>query len=77
VLYEFRVENFVGYGSLFPNQSAAQEDAQERLRQKLDIDGDGEPVVSPESGGFNYSTTLTDDQPYIWGPASVKLVIWQ
>lgn len=77
IVYEFNVENFVGYGGLFPNQTAAREDAEERLKQKLDLDGDGDPVVSPGSSGYNFSSTFADNQPYIWGPAKVRLVIWR
>lgn len=77
VFYSFNVENFVGYGDLFPNRTAAQEDAEQRLEEKLDLNGDGAPVVPVSSNDYNYSSNFIGDQPYIWGPASVKLVIWK
>lgn len=59
----------VGYGKLFESQSAALEDARERLNQEM---GEFINAENIETGSLS-----TGDQPYLWGPASVKLVIWR
>lgn len=59
----------VGYGGLFENRTAALEDARERLEEELG------PFVS--ATGIDTGTVSTGDQPYLWGPASVKLVVWR
>ncbi len=59
----------VGYGKLFENQSAAIEDAKKRLEEEMGEFIDAENI---ETGSLS-----TGDQPYLWGPASVKLVIWR
>lgn len=59
----------VGYGSLFENQSAALEDAKQRLEEEM---GEFINAENIETGSLS-----TGDQPYLWGPASVKLVIWR
>ncbi len=59
----------VGYGELFDNRSAALDDAEERLEQTL-----GDYVEATE---IDTGTVSTGNQPYLWGPASVKLVVWR
>ena len=59
----------VGYGKLFENQSAALEDAEERLEEEM-----GQFI---DATGIDTGSLSTGDQPYLWGPASVKLVIWR
>jgi len=59
----------VGYGRLFDNESAALEDAKQRLETEM-----GEFI---EATGIETGSLSTGDQPYLWGPASVKLVIWR
>ncbi|MFB6213111.1 MAG: hypothetical protein ABEJ07_00900 [Candidatus Nanohaloarchaea archaeon] len=59
----------VGYGPLFENRTAAVEDARERLKDALG------PFV--DATGISQDTLSTGDQPYLWGPASIKLVIWR
>lgn len=63
------VPSQVGYGQLFENQSAALDDAKQRLKDVLG------PFV--DATGINTGTISTGNQPYLWGPASVKLVIWR
>lgn len=58
----------VGYGDLFENQSAAVNDAESRLENVLG------PFVN--ATGLSTDSVSTGNQPYLWGPASVKLVIW-
>lgn len=59
----------VGYGDLYPNQTAALNDARERLKDRLG------PFV--DATGIETGTFSTGNQPYLWGPASVKLVVWR
>lgn len=63
------VSSQVGYGNLFANKSASLEDAKQRLEEQL---GEYADATSIES-----DTLSTGNQPYLWGPASVKLVIWR
>lgn len=74
--YTMQIGNSVGYGPLFPNETEAKENARKRLKEKLDFDGDGEPIVNVESDDFRTSSNVLGDEPYLWGPANVKLVIW-
>jgi len=59
----------VGYGQLYPTRSEAVNDAENRLEDKLG------PFV--DATGIETEQVSTGDQPYIWGPASVKLVVWR
>jgi hypothetical protein len=77
VLYTVRVNGSVGYGQLFENKSFAEKDAEERLKQKLDVNEDGSPDVSINSSGVDLSSSFTEEQPFIWGPAVFKMVVWQ
>ncbi len=77
VFYDYLVDGSVGYSGLFENQSAAVKDAEKRLNQTLDVDGDGVVEVSVNSGSLNVSSTQLSGQPYLWGPASIKLVVWR
>lgn len=63
------VPSQVGYGDVFENRSAAVEDAEERLEDKM-----GKFV---DATGIETGELSTGSQPYLWGPASVKLVIWR
>lgn len=63
------VPSQVGYGGLFENRSAAVDDANQRLE---DLMGQYADATSIEN-----DVVSTGNQPYLWGPASVKLVIWQ
>lgn len=63
------VPSQVGYGTLFENQTAAVTDAEQRLRDTM---GDYVDATSIDTG-----TVSTGNQPYLWGPASVRLVIWR
>jgi hypothetical protein len=63
------VPSQVGYGGLFENQSLALEDARERLEDRM-----GRFV---DATGIDTGTLSTGNQPYLWGPASVRLVIWR
>ncbi len=77
VLYTVLVDSSVGYNGLFPNATAARSDAEERLMDKLDVDNDGSPDVSLDSDDIDMTSTEIGGQPYLWGPASVKLVVWR
>lgn len=59
----------VGYGKLYENQSAALEDAKQRLEDEM-----GQFI---DAKGIETGSLSTGDQPYLWGPASVRLVIWR
>lgn len=59
----------VGYGELFENRSDALEDARQRLEDQM-----GQFI---DATGIETGTLSTGNQPYLWGPASVKLVIWR
>ncbi len=65
---EIGLPSQVGYGRLFDNRSSAVDDAERRLEEQL--------------GQFAEATDIEDDtlstggQPYLWGPATVRLVIW-
>lgn len=73
--YTVNVPSSVGYGGLFPNETAAQQDAEERLRDELTLYGD-EPIIDPNESNFEYTESVLGDQPHIWGPTNVKLVVW-
>jgi len=62
------VPSQVGYGELFENRSNALDDAKERLENRM-----GRFV---DATGIDTGSLSTGNQPYLWGPASVKLVIW-
>jgi hypothetical protein len=62
------VPSQVGYGGLFSNKSDAVEDAEERLQEQL---GDYAEATEVDS-----DTLSTGNQPYLWGPASFRLVVW-
>ncbi|MFB6144093.1 MAG: hypothetical protein ABEJ98_02160 [Candidatus Nanohaloarchaea archaeon] len=62
------VDSQVGYGKVFSNRSAALKDARQRLNQTL---GDFVDATQLDTG-----TVSTGSQPYLWGPAQVKLVVW-
>lgn len=62
------VPNQVGYGELFETEDEALDDAEERLEERM-----GEFA---EATNIELEELSTGGQPYIWGPASVKLVIW-
>ncbi|MFQ3275175.1 MAG: hypothetical protein ACI9LV_000470 [Candidatus Nanohaloarchaea archaeon] len=66
--YTARVPNQVGYGQLFDSRQEAADDARERLEDTIG------PHVEQES--IRQETLSTGNQPYLWGPASVELVIW-
>lgn len=59
----------VGYGQLYANRSDAIDDAEERLKNKLG------PFV--DATGIDTGTVSTGNQPYLWGPASIRLVVWR
>jgi len=63
------VPNQVGYGDLFENESAAVNDAEQRLN---DLMGEYAEATSIED-----ETLSTGNQPYLWGPAEVRLVVWR
>lgn len=65
----FWIDSLVGYGSLFPNRTAAENDARNRLKDHLGDFADAS-TISEE-------TVSTGSQPYLWGPASIKLVVWK
>lgn len=73
--YTIEAPSSVGYGNLFPNETAAQQDAFQRLKEKLTLYGD-EPIVNLNSSNFEYTESVLGDQPRIWGPTNVKLVVW-
>ena len=76
VFYTLSLDNSVGYGRLFSSQKEAQQDARKRLEQRLDFDNDSEPELDMDAGDFEYGSNILGDEPYLWGPANVKLVIW-
>lgn len=59
----------VGYGKVFENREKALKDARKRLESTL-----GRFV---NATGIDTGTLSTGSQPYLWGPASVKLVVWR
>jgi len=59
----------VGYGELFENESDAVKNANQRLEEQL-----GKFAEATE---IEHDTASTGNQPYLWGPASVRLVIWR
>lgn len=65
---ELGIPSQVEYGQLFETESEAFDDAEQRLDEQL--------------GQFAEATEIENDalstgsQPYIWGPASVRLVVW-
>lgn len=66
---ELGLPSQVGYGELFENESAAVDDANQRLEEQL-----GQFAEATE---IEHDTASTGNQPYLWGPASVRLVIWR
>lgn len=64
-----RISSQVGYGNMFDTRADAVEDAQERLENEL---GEYADAASIETDDIS-----TGAQPYLWGPASVKLVVWR
>ncbi|MFB6193190.1 MAG: hypothetical protein ABEK00_02975 [Candidatus Nanohaloarchaea archaeon] len=67
--YTMSVPSQVGYSGLFENRSAAIKDARERLEDTL-----GQFV---DATGLSTDSLSTGNQPYLWGPASIKLVVWR
>ncbi len=63
-----RVPSQVGLGDLFETEEEAVEDSEKRLQEVM---GDYAEATDIETDEIT-----TGDQPYIWGPASVDLVIW-
>lgn len=76
VFYTLQIPNSVGYGDLFPTAEAAREDARRRLNNSLDFDGDGQPIIEIDSDDYEYSNQVLGDEPYLWGPANLRLVVW-
>lgn len=66
---ELGLPSQVGYGKLYENESAALEDAKQRLEEQLGRFAEATEIAS--------DTVSTGSQPYLWGPASVKLVVWK
>lgn len=62
------VPSQVGYGGVFESKSEAVSDAQNRLDERM-----GEYAEATE---IDSDTLSTGNQPYLWGPASIKLVVW-
>ena len=62
------VPSQVGYGGLYSSHEEAVDDAEQRLRDTM---GEYAEATSIETNDIS-----TGDQPYLWGPASVQLVIW-
>ncbi|MCK5177604.1 MAG: hypothetical protein KAQ92_07795, partial [Candidatus Aenigmarchaeota archaeon] len=69
MIYAFKVPGFVGYGKVFPNKTAAEVDAKERLRLFLE----------------KYGITLNDIEteqyfvgktPWMYGPAIFSIQVW-
>ncbi|MFB6175501.1 MAG: GEVED domain-containing protein [Candidatus Nanohalobium sp.] len=73
--YTLQAPSSVGYGGFFPNETAAKKDAKNRLEDKLTLYGN-KPIVDLNSSSFDYSQNILGNQPHLWGPANVKLVIW-
>lgn len=65
---ELGIPSQVGYGDLFETEEEALEDAEDRLDEQL-----GQFAEATEIEDDSIST---GDQPYIWGPASVSVVVW-
>lgn len=63
------VPSQVGYGGLFVNRSAAKKDASDRLKNLM-----GEYA---DATSIDNDVLTTGNQPYLWGPASIKLVVWR
>ena len=74
--YTVNVPSSVGYGSLFNTSEKAREDAIQRLREELTLYGD-EPIVDLNSSEIEPTESVLTDQPRIWGPANVRLVVWE
>ena len=74
--YTVNVPSSVGYGGLFNTSEKAREDAIQRLREELTLYGD-EPIVDLNSSEIEPTESVLTDQPRIWGPANVRLVLWK
>ena len=74
--YTVNVPSSVGYGGLFNSSEKAREDAIQRLREELTLYGD-EPIIDLNSSNIEPTENVLTDQPRIWGPANVKLVVWE
>ena len=69
MIYAFKVPGFIGYGNVFPNKTAAQEDAVERLR--LFLEGYGITLDDIETEEYFVGKT-----PWMYGPAIFSIQVW-
>lgn len=65
---EIGLPSQVGYGRMFDNKSDAVADAEQRLQEQLGQFADATNIED--------DTVSTGSQPYLWGPATVRLVVW-
>lgn len=68
-LWTVSVPSQVGYGELYDSRSEAVEDARQRLRSTLGSLVDATNIQS--------DTVSTGNQPYLWGPARVRVEVWR
>ena len=47
------------------------------LLLQLDLDSDGLIDVDFDKNGFSFNAVTTTDVPYLWGPATVEVRVWQ
>lgn len=66
--YSFLAPSQVSYGDVFENQTAAMEDAIDRLKVVM-----GEDVTTIDISVESFSVSGV---PYMWGPAEVRLRMW-
>jgi hypothetical protein len=68
-LWTVSVPSQVGYGELYDSRSEAVEDARQRLQDTLGSFVDATNIQS--------DAISTGDQPYLWGPARVRVEVWR
>jgi hypothetical protein len=66
--YSFLAPSQVSYGDVFENETAAMEDAIDRLKEVM-----GEDVTTIDISVESFSVSGV---PYMWGPAEVRLRMW-
>jgi hypothetical protein len=68
-LWTVSIPSQVGYGDLHSTRSEAVQDARQRLQDTLGSFVDATNIQS--------DTVSTGDQPYLWGPARVRVEVWR
>ncbi|RLG14819.1 MAG: hypothetical protein DRN66_01065 [Candidatus Nanohalarchaeota archaeon] len=70
MIYTFKVPGFVGYGAIFPNKTAAHDDAKERL--SVFLQQYGISLIDVQTEEYYVGKT-----PWMFGPAIFSISMWE